>query len=153
MRIEKRIAGRWGRIFAVTAMVGLVAAGAAAEELCVPLDVITIEAPVGVTAERSPVDFPHGQHFSMACIQCHHQWEGTAENLNCTTSGCHDLTTAPERGSGIPDFRYFKNAYHSSCIGCHKQIKIANLRAEKAQNLNTMIQPVGPTGCGECHPD
>lgn len=153
MRIEKRIAGGWGWFFAVVAMLGLTAVGVAAEELCVPLDVITIEAPAGVTAERSPVDFPHGQHFSMACTQCHHQWEGTADNLDCTTSGCHDLTAAPERGSGIPDYRYFKEAYHSSCIGCHKQIKIANLKAEKARTVNTVIQPGGPTGCVECHPE
>jgi hypothetical protein len=152
MRIERRFAGRWGWVFAVMAVVGLSAAGAAAEELCVPLDGITIEAPAGVRAERSPVEFPHGQHFSMACTQCHHKWQGTAENLNCTTSGCHDLTAAPEKKSGIPDYRYFKNAYHSSCIGCHKQIKADNRAAEMARTVETVQRPGGPTGCVECHP-
>jgi NAD-dependent SIR2 family protein deacetylase len=105
-----------------------------------------------VKAERSPVDFPHGQHFSLSCTQCHHQWQGTAENLSCTTAGCHDLAAVPEKGSGIPGYRYFKNAYHSSCIGCHQQIKTANLEAEMARTVNTVIEPGGPTGCVECHP-
>ncbi|HDI59381.1 MAG TPA: hypothetical protein ENF48_03325 [Desulfobacteraceae bacterium] len=152
MRIEKRIAGRWGWFFAAVAILGLTAVAVAAEELCVPLDVITIEAPAGVAAERSPVDFPHGQHFSMACTECHHKWQGTDENLSCATAGCHDLTAAPKKGSGIPDRRYYKNAFHRSCIGCHKKIKTANLEAEAAKSVNTVILPGGPTGCVECHP-
>jgi hypothetical protein len=151
MGIEKRLTGRLCLSLLWMAVVGLVAVGEASEELCVPLETITLEAPAGVRAERNPVAFPHGQHFAMACTVCHHKWTGTAENLNCTAAGCHDLGEVPAKGSTVPGHRYFKNAYHASCIGCHKKIKLANQAAELAKTVATVQQAGGPTGCVECH--
>ena len=152
MRIDKRWFWSLGAIIMVCMTAGAVMAGNADESLCVPLGTLTIEAPAGVKAMRSPVDFPHGQHLSMACVTCHHKWEGTAENVGCTTSGCHDATAAPEKGSGVPAYRYFKSAFHGSCLGCHKTMTSQNLVAAKANSVTTVQQKTGPTGCVLCHP-
>ncbi len=151
MRIDKRLAWITGLALVLVLVGALAPMGLASEELCMPLENIDIEAPAGVRAMRSAVVFPHGLHFDFACKDCHHKWTGTADNINCSTAGCHDLTAEPEKGSGIPGYRYFKMAYHNACIGCHKRIKAANRAAELAKTVATVQQPAGPTGCVECH--
>jgi hypothetical protein len=54
------------------------------------------------------------------------------------TAGCHDLDTLPrkENSKAIDKdqaFRYYKNAYHGQCIGCHKTMKL-----EIQQMANTL---------------
>lgn len=125
-------------------------------DLCIPLGIFEIAAPDGVEAKRSPVEFPHGQHFDINCKTCHHQWDGTDEYLNCTTSGCHELTEAPQPPSSDESILYFKKAYHQQCIGCHKAIKAENLKIEQQVRFNdaeTELKNTGPTGCVECHPE
>ena len=153
MRIKKRLV--WS--LCVTLSLGVAVAATALaegddERLCVPLGNIVVEAPPGVKAQRSPVDFPHGRHFGFACTECHHKWQGTADNIGCATAGCHDLTAAPGPDTNLPPQRYFKNAFHDSCIGCHKTTKIANKKAEMANTVATVQRPTGPTGCVICHP-
>jgi hypothetical protein len=152
MRIDKPLFWSLGIILCTCMVAGVALAGSSEESLCVPLGTLTIEAPAGVQALRSAVDFPHGQHLELSCVACHHKWTGTAENINCSTAGCHDLTASPDRESGLPAHRYFKNAYHGSCIGCHKSMVKQNLDAEKANALATVQQKTGPTGCILCHP-
>lgn len=152
MRTNKRFV--WGlvAILSLGLTVAGVSATAAEETLCVPLGTIVIEAPEGVEAQRSPVDFPHGRHFGFACTECHHKWAGTTEDIGCATSGCHDLTVAAGPDSDTPPHRYFKNAYHDSCIGCHKARKIQNKKAERANAIKTVQLATGPTSCVFCHP-
>ena len=124
------------------------------EDLCIPLGVLVLEAPDGVEAKRAPVEFPHSQHFGISCMDCHHNWDGGTENLSCSTSGCHDLTEAPKKGEEDLATRYYKNAFHKSCIGCHKKIKEENKKAEMLNMpLNGELPRTGPTGCNKCHPD
>jgi len=152
MRIKKRFV--WSLVVVLSLAVAFAGAPAteAEETLCIPLGTIVIEAPPDVEAQRSAVDFPHGRHFGFACTECHHQWDGTDEKLGCATSGCHDLTAAPGPDSETPAHRYFKNAYHDSCIGCHQARKVQNKKAEMANALDTVQLPTGPTGCVLCHP-
>jgi hypothetical protein len=130
----------------------------AADEMCVPMEDITI-APLTADAKRSEVTFPHAVHFSYACQQCHHTWNLTEPVVGCTTSGCHDLDAMPLDDKGRPTkdsamaARYYKNAYHAMCIGCHKDIKAQNKATEASMKaLGKPLPAAGPTGCNQCHP-
>jgi hypothetical protein len=128
------------------------------DEMCVPMGEITLE-PLNEEAKRSEVVFPHAVHFSYSCQECHHKWDNESPIVGCSTSGCHDLAKAPKMEDGKPakdpalKIRYFKNAYHDMCIGCHKEIKVKNkaMEASKA-SLGEKLAPTGPTGCNQCHP-
>lgn len=131
---------------------------AADDEMCVPMGVITLES-LADDAKRSEVGFQHTVHFDFACQQCHHKWTGKEPIQSCTTSGCHDLAQSPVDDSGKPSrdpvlkARYYKNAYHQMCIGCHKEIKTKNQAMEAtAAALGQALAPTGPTGCIQCHP-
>lgn len=130
----------------------------AQEQMCVPMGEITIE-PLVEEAKRSEVVFPHAVHFSYACQECHHKWDGQASVQTCSTSGCHDLEQAPKTEDGEPvkdklmSVRYYKEAYHDMCIGCHKRIKAQNKELEaKMASLDEPLPATGPTGCNQCHP-
>ena len=145
-------------LIGIVAGASLGVAVAGDEEMCVPMGTITLEPPDTVEAKRAAVEFQHGRHFVLACNKCHHTWKGAEPIVGCMTSGCHDLATLPRKeGSKIIDkdqaFRYYKNAYHGQCIGCHKQMK-----QEIKQMANTLagiegkLPVTGPTGCIDCHP-
>lgn len=122
-------------------------------ELTIPLGVITLAPPESVEAKRSEVEFPHSLHFSVNCMECHHQWEGDEELNSCSTEGCHDLEQAPKKGDGDDPILYYKAAFHQMCIGCHKKIKTQNAKIAKIfQSADVRIKPAGPTGCVKCHP-
>ncbi len=129
----------------------------AQDEMCVPMGDITI-APLTDKPQRSQVDFPHALHFSYKCQECHHTWNGQELITGCSTTGCHDLNKSPVDGSGKPVsdpvqlIRYYKNAYHQMCIGCHKEIAVHNKRVEATRIGGQTVLPSGPTGCKECHP-
>jgi len=147
-------------LFVTVVLMGLVWASLliADDEMCVPMGEITL-ASLAKDAQRSEVTFPHAVHFSYACQECHHKWNKIEAIQSCTTSGCHDLDKAPvdEKGKPVKDkvikARYYKNAYHDNCIGCHKEIKMKNraMEASKAA-LGEKLPPTGPTGCIQCHP-
>ena len=129
-----------------------------ASEMCVPMGEITLES-LAAEAKRSEVAFPHAAHFSYTCQECHHKWNGKEAIQSCTTSGCHDLDKVPmdENGKPVKDkvlkARYYKNAFHEACIGCHKEIKNKNKAMESsAAALGEKLPPTGPTGCNQCHP-
>jgi hypothetical protein len=126
--------------------------------MCVPMGSIVLKAPEDVQSKRSAVTFPHARHFDVACVTCHHTWGRTEPIAGCMTSGCHDLAELPKRKPGEPadedaSVMYFKNAFHTSCIGCHKDIKAKAIAQQKS--IKTPAPPPiksGPTSCGECHP-
>lgn len=127
------------------------------ETLCIPMGRILLEAPEGVDAKRSPVTFHHPVHYQYTCQTCHHDWAGEAEIVGCMTSGCHDLTESPlKAGATEPSetIRYYKNAYHELCIGCHMEINTRNREAERSlvPGRTVQLKRSGPTGCVQCHP-
>ena len=149
----------------IVAAAGLIAlimgwgtAVSAEDEMCVPMGDITLSS-LAPHAERADVTFPHAIHFTYNCEKCHHTWDRKTAIVSCTTSGCHDLAALPKDAEGRitrdPEIqiRYFKNAYHSLCIGCHKEIKQRNEKIETMQLANGgKVVPTGPTGCIKCHP-
>jgi len=145
----------------VVLLIGIASLGIAVAEdgeMCVPMGVITLEPPEGVEAKRSAVDFQHGRHFVLACNECHHTWKGDAPVVGCMTSGCHDLKTLPRKEDSksidkTKAHRYYKNAYHGQCIGCHKtmQQEIEKMSATLAE-IDGKLPVTGPTGCIDCHP-
>jgi hypothetical protein len=147
-------------LFVTVVLMGLVWVSLliADDEMCVPMGEITLSS-LAKDAERSAVTFPHAVHFNYTCQECHHKWNGKEAIQSCTTSGCHDLDKAPvdEKGKPIEDkvikARYYKNAFHDNCIGCHKQIKMKNKDMEASMaSLGEKLPPTGPTGCIQCHP-
>ncbi|MCB2144886.1 MAG: cytochrome c3 family protein [Deltaproteobacteria bacterium] len=128
------------------------------EEMCVPMGIITLEPPDSVEAKRSAVEFQHSRHFVKACNACHHTWEFTEPITGCMTAGCHDLDTLPrkEDSKAIDKdqaFRFYKNAYHGKCIGCHKTMKQEiQQMATTLAGIDGKLPTTGPTGCIECHP-
>ena len=150
--------------FGVVLLIGLVAcaslgiAVAGDEEMCVPMGVIPLGPPDSVEAKRATVEFQHSRHFVLACNTCHHTWEGAEPVTGCMTTGCHDLDTLPrkENSKAIDKdlaFRYYKNAYHGQCIGCHKAMKLEiQEMANTLAGIDGELPTTGPTGCIECHP-
>lgn len=145
-------------LFGIVACASLGVAIAGDEEMCVPMGTITLEPPDSVEAKRDSVEFDHGRHFVLACNNCHHAWKGAEPVTGCMTAGCHDLDTLPrkEDSKAIDKdqaFRYYKNAYHGQCIGCHKTMKqeIQQMAGTLAA-IDGKLPTTGPTGCIECHP-
>lgn len=148
----------------VVLLIGIIACAslgiAVAEEgeMCVPMGIINLDPPETVEAKRATVEFAHSRHFVLACNKCHHTWEGAAPITGCRTAGCHDLDTLPrkEDSKAIDKdqaFRYYKNAYHGQCIGCHKSMKLEiEQKTKTLASVEGKLPTTGPTGCIECHP-
>ncbi len=131
---------------------------AAEEEMCVPMGTITLE-PLSAEAKRVAVEFPHAVHFGYNCQRCHHTWNRESAITGCSASGCHDIVEVPKSEDGRPakdatlQARYFKNAYHTMCIGCHKEINRQNQKLQATRILTDQkLAANGPTGCIQCHP-
>ena len=132
----------------------VVAAQNKTDEMCVPMGSILLKPPDSVEQKLSSVDFPHSKHFGYSCQACHHTWTGEDKILNCTTSNCHDLKeTTKETAGSEAAIRYYKQAYHTLCQGCHIEIKRKNKKLETRYDLtDPKLMRSGPTGCTECHP-
>ena len=119
------------------------------DSLCFPVGLFSIGAPA------------HSRHLTYSCDTCHHKWEYHAILDSCTTSGCHDLTEAPE--NAIKDgkyteegIRYYKYAYHEMCRNCHRDINAQNrelVKRAKFTGESVELLRNGPVGCIECHPE
>ncbi|MCP4686517.1 MAG: cytochrome c3 family protein, partial [Desulfobacterales bacterium] len=57
-----------------------------------------------------------------------------------------------EKAEKDKNVRYFKDAYHKSCLVCHKEIKTKRKEVELSQTLDVAATKYGPTGCVVCHP-
>lgn len=126
------------------------------DDICIPMGSLLLEPPESVTPIRPPVEFPHSRHFDFSCKTCHHMWDHESPVYGCMTSGCHDVIEAPKTpASGKEmDILYYRNAYHESCLGCHKEIHIQNRKEEqklRATDKNTVIRKSGPLSCSGCH--
>ncbi len=125
------------------------------EQMVVPLGSFSIDPPAA--GQRSSVQFPHSAHFDYSCKQCHHKWKGDEPIVGCMTQGCHDLEKMPAKEAGknvdpVLKMRYFKNAFHKQCIGCHRQIKLNNKKLEMTKaGIEGRLPATGPTGCNGCH--
>jgi len=145
-------------LIGIVACASLGVAVAGDEEMCVPMGTITLEPPDTVEAKRVAVEFPHSSHFKLACNNCHHKWEGAEPVTGCMTSGCHDLAELPRKeGSNAIDkdqaFRYYKNAFHGQCLGCHKTMRQEIQKmASTLAGVEGKLPVTGPTGCIGCHP-
>jgi hypothetical protein len=126
--------------------------------MTVPMGVIILKPDASVEQKKSPVEFNHSKHFLYDCRTCHHKWEGNAKITNCTTSNCHDLLNSPEKPTKYLAYtdtgiKYYKYAFHQSCIGCHKEIKIKRKKIEMSfKTHEAKLAKTGPTACIECHP-
>ncbi len=126
--------------------------------ICIPVGTVIIKAPEGVKMKRTEVAFPHSAHFNYKCQECHHKWDGTAQIPSCAASNCHDLVQSPAKTDNQTtesnlDIRYYKTAFHQSCIGCHKEIKLKNIAMSTSNGIiKKDLQKTGPTGCVKCHP-
>ncbi len=127
------------------------------EVLCIPMGTIVLEPPEGVVPKRSAVTFRHPVHYQYSCQTCHHDWAGEAQITGCMTSGCHDLIESPVKTGDLDRdeaVRYYKNAYHDMCIGCHAEIHARNKEAERSLIPGKVrLMRSGPTGCVQCHPN
>ncbi|WP_456325731.1 cytochrome c3 family protein [Desulfonauticus submarinus] len=102
-----------------------------------PTGDILLTPPAGVKKVRKgPVKFSHASHASVDCKECHHTWDGKGKIKKCTDSGCHDIVNP--KGKEKRSIKYYYQAFHKNCIGCHK--------AEKKAGKKT-----GPTACNKCH--
>ncbi len=130
----------------------------ALDEMCVPMGVIELKPPPSVKPERSPVKFNHSEHFTYDCRTCHHKWEGTDKISSCTASNCHDLLKAPKKPTRYLAYtkegiKYYKYAYHESCIGCHKKLKEKQKKLEMSYAAMEKKDTTLPTSCNDCHPE
>lgn len=102
---------------------------------------VTFRKPAALkTTHFGAIKFNHGQHFNVACVTCHHTWDGKSQVQGCSAEGCHDNFTGQDGAMS-----YF-NAFHArdaeqSCVGCHKR-KLA----EGSKKIKTM-----PCHNNSCH--
>jgi len=127
------------------------------DAIYVPVGTLVLNPPSDIVAVRSPVSFPHSLHFSYACGQCHHKWNGLTKIKNCMAAGCHRELDPPKKSDkalayDMDAIVYFKYAYHKRCIGCHKEIRATNKAAENNIMITGgRVTKIGPVGCVGCH--
>ncbi len=121
------------------------------ETMTVPLGNFEIKVPEDAELKRSVVTMPHSLHFfDYNCMECHHMWDGESAIESCATSGCHDLVKPPKESP--TDITYYKNAYHTKCINCHKEQKDKRTKMAAYLTKGETLPSAGPTGCIACHP-
>jgi len=126
--------------------------------ISIPMGNFVIGPPKSVNQLRPSVDFPHSQHFSYKCTDCHHKWDGSSNVKTCTTSGCHDQVTAPKKPlkNGVytkEAIKYYKYAYHNQCRDCHRAVQINKTKFTNSTTKTSKKLPESlPLGCVECHP-
>jgi uncharacterized protein (DUF2141 family) len=103
-------------VFAVLAAAA--AAFAAAPDNAIEIDVIRKNQP--------PVAFRHKAHKTLACRMCHHADERNREK-RCSV--CH-----AENADGMKPG--LKEAFHRSCIGCHKKARRGPVVCTRCHRLN-----------------
>lgn len=122
------------RIFILTAFIFTAAHASAA---ALPQDMLLLP-PDGWVTNRAGVPFSHELHDAdgtVACVTCHHEWDGEGEPLGCASEGCHVSESRRDPMS-------FYGAFHDrnserSCVGCHRT----------AQRESDARPPVSCNGC------
>ena len=131
----------------------------AVDEICIPMEPFLLEPSEGATEKYPPVEFPHSRHFDFSCKMCHHEWDYETPVSTCAASECHDLLEPPkkadkENADNYFPSRYYKDAFHNTCMVCHKIITLKNIETEnklRFTDKNTVIMNVGPLTCKGCH--
>lgn len=85
------------------------------------------------------VHFDHGKHMELAetCAKCHHTQKDLTAGSDVEVKTCAGCHLNPEE-EGVPDIKQMspsKNAYHITCMGCHKESG----------------KDTAPTKCTQCH--
>ena len=108
--------------------------------------VIKMDNPIYKKHKKGICEFTHEKHikdYKINCGECHHNDKGEpltklkmGDDVKlCST--CHKGVKKP-KGEKLSKkekiVKYYKDAVHANCIGCHKKEK------------------KGPTKCKECHP-
>ena len=83
---------------------------------------------------KASVTLNHKKHAdTISCSECHHEWKKEEKKPPQRCNECHK-EKVEEKKAGL------KNAYHTTCTGCHKTLTAQGKKA-------------GPTvKCAECHP-
>ncbi len=97
------------------------------------------------TSNRNFVEFPHAKHAmdsEISCDKCHHIDLEMGDNVK-RCAECHiELKATKKNRTSI---MLLKNAYHASCIACHKEMNMA------AGDPRGFKESAPPTSCSECH--
>lgn len=86
------------------------------------------------TNQYAPVPFTHKKHYvdyEIPCRGCHHAWKLNLRDNPIKCKECH-------KGKTESDAVLLRNAFHRSCMTCHR-------------NLKKQKKPTGPVGCKKCH--
>jgi len=133
--------------------------GETLDTLAVPMGNITLSTLPHLESKRSSVDFPHSIHFNYTCTTCHHKWDLVSPVQSCGTSGCHDQqkpnskATSAKPAKPWPDDKpYFQDAFHATCLGCHRTMIAERRELVKSGTPLEKIPTPGPAGCNRCHP-
>jgi hypothetical protein len=118
--------------------------------LCTALVAFAEEVPAKATLDdcgekQASVTFDHAAHGKLTeCKTCHHtQADLTAATAAATdVKACSDCHVKPEAATtlGCSDMSMTKNAFHVTCVTCHKEA----VKADATKKA--------PTKCTECHP-
>jgi hypothetical protein len=103
-------------------------------------DTLKIE---GCGEKQAAVEFDHKAHVARAdCATCHHTQPELKADSGIEVTGCRDCHVKPEKAEtvGCSEMSMTKNAFHISCVTCHKE----SVKADATKKA--------PTKCAECHP-
>ena len=84
-----------------------------------------------------PLQFTNGLHFTeyeCKCKECHHNWIQGEEGYPAKCGDCHK----GKKLRGVLFTRSLKDAYHASCMGCHRE-------------RNVIEKTSAPIECMQCH--
>ncbi|MBW2146479.1 MAG: cytochrome c3 family protein [Deltaproteobacteria bacterium] len=92
---------------------------------------------LGKYAKKRPkAVFDHNKHvddIKIDCNSCHHTMKEAEPVKTCNAQGCH----GEKKEGDKPGLTGMKNAFHGSCLACHKKQKKAGKKS--------------PTKCSACH--
>ena len=79
---------------------------------------------ITISGSAKSVQFKHEKHIrkGSACIDCHHEVNGEARNMKCSTAGCHDNLESKSEKLSLYKVMHGKTAKHQTCISCHAKV-------------------------------
>lgn len=79
---------------------------------------------ITISGSSKSVKFKHEKHIrkGSTCIDCHHEVNGEAKNIKCSTAGCHDNLTSKSEKLSLYKVMHGKTAKYQTCISCHAKV-------------------------------